>query len=86
LFFKLFNIHRNYEFEIKVLFFSILFTLQESGCSYEQQDTPTSFVAKDSHVDGCCFAAAYGIRPWSPWIWGMLNFRSIRVILYLLLE
>jgi hypothetical protein len=36
--------------------------------------------AKGSHVDGCCFAAAYGIRPWTPWIWGILNFRSIRVI------
>ncbi len=35
--------------------------------------------AKGSHVDGCCFAAAYGIRPWTPWIWGILNFRSIRV-------
>ena len=22
--------------------------------------------AKDSHVDGCCFAAAYGIRLWTP--------------------
>jgi len=31
-------------------------------------------------VGGCCEAAAYGIRPWTPWIWGILNFRSIRVI------
>jgi hypothetical protein len=30
-------------------------------------------------VDVCCFAAEYGIRPWTPWIWGILNFRSIRV-------
>ena len=30
-------------------------------------------------VDGCCEAAAYGIRPSTPWIWGFLNFRSIRV-------
>ncbi len=30
-------------------------------------------------VDGCCEAAANGIRPWTPWIWGILNFRSIRV-------
>ena len=36
-------------------------------------------MAKGSHVDGCCFAAAYGIRPWMPWIWHILNFRSIRV-------
>jgi len=45
---------------------SILFTLRENGCSYEQQDTLISGVAKGSHVDGCCFAAAYGIRPWTP--------------------
>ncbi len=63
-----------------LFFFSILFTLRESGCSYEQQDTPISFVAKGSHVDGCCFAAAYGIRPWTPWTWGILSFRSIRVL------
>ncbi len=31
-------------------------------------------------VDGCCEAAAYGIRLWTPWIWGILDFRSIRVI------
>ncbi len=37
-------------------------------------------LAKGSHVDGCCFAAAYGIRPSTPWIWGILNFRSIRVL------
>jgi hypothetical protein len=58
---------------------SILFTLRESGCSREQQDTPISGVAKGSHVDGCCFAAAYGIRPWTSWIWDILDFRSIRV-------
>jgi len=29
-------------------------------------------------VGDCCEAAAYGIRPWTPWIWGILNFRSIR--------
>ncbi len=37
---------------------------------------------QSSHVDGCCLAAAYGIRPWTPWIWGILNFRSIRVIVF----
>ena len=29
-------------------------------------------------VGGCCEAAAYGIHPWTPWIWGILDFRSIR--------
>jgi hypothetical protein len=28
-------------------------------------------------VDGCCEAAAYGIRPWTLWIWGTLNFRPL---------
>ena len=31
--------------------------------------------------DGCCEAAAYGIHPWTPWISGILDFRSIRVII-----
>jgi hypothetical protein len=52
--------------------------------SAEQQDTTISGAcaqahANGLHVDGCCFAAAYGIRPWTPWIWGILDFRSIRV-------
>jgi len=58
---------------------SLLFTLRESrGYPYLRR-LCTQAHAKDSHVDGCCFAAAYGIRPWTPWIWGILDFRSIRV-------
>jgi len=34
-------INRNDELS-NLFFFSILFTLRESGCSYEQQDTPIS--------------------------------------------
>ncbi len=64
---------------------SILFPLRESGCSYEQQDTPISGACVHKRmpklaVGGCCFAAAHGIRPWTPWIWGVLSFRSIRVL------
>jgi len=72
-------------------FFSILFTLRESGCSAEKDFQQNSRIHPISGscvhksmpklaVDGCCFAAAYGIRPWAPWICGILNFRSIRVI------
>jgi hypothetical protein len=76
-------IHRNDEL-LKFFFFSILFTLRESGCSYEQQDTPSSGACLHKRmpklaVGGCCGAAAYGIRPWMPWIWGILSFRTIRV-------
>lgn len=58
------------------IFLFILCTL------WENRVYPISGVAKGSHVGGCCEAAAYGIRIWSPWIWGILDFRSIRVLIY----
>jgi hypothetical protein len=65
-------------------FFSIFVYVKK-----QQQDTPISGACVHKRmpklaVDGCCEAAAYGIRPWTPWIWGILNFRSIRVIYFLL--
>ena len=59
---------------------SILFTLWESrwcpisgACVHKRMPKLA--------VGGCCEAAANGIRPWTPWIWGILDFRSIRVYL-----
>jgi len=31
-------------------------------------------------VGGSCFAEADGFRPWTPWIRGILNFRSNGVV------
>jgi hypothetical protein len=47
------------------------------------EDTPISGACFSKRmpklaVGGCCEAAAYGIHPQTPWIWGILDFRSIR--------
>ncbi len=52
---------------------------QKIGCSYEQK-IPLIPRCQGLAVGGCCEAAADGIRPWTPWIWGILNFRSNKVL------
>ncbi len=64
---------------------SILFTLRESGCSYEQQDTPISVACVHKRMPKLAcrwllLRSSIRLRPWTPWIWGILDFRSIRVI------
>ena len=50
------------------------------------RDSPPLRKADDTPISGACEQAhakarsrLLQLRPWTPWIWGILNFRSIRV-------